>query len=38
MALLAILEKMSYPNCGTDPLDPALHEFEVGVVAQAEFV
>jgi hypothetical protein len=38
MAFLAILEKMGYPNCGTDTLDPALHEFEVGVVAEAEFV
>jgi hypothetical protein len=38
MAFVAIPEKMSYPNCGTDPLDPALHEFEVGVVAEAEFV
>jgi hypothetical protein len=38
MAFLAILEKMSYPNCATDLLDPAFHELEVGVVAQAEFV
>ena len=37
-AVVAILENMGDPNRGRDPLDPALHELEVGVVAQAEVV
>src|SRR5689334_17992647 len=37
-AVVAIIENMGDPNRGRDPLDPALDEFEVGVVAQAEVV
>ena len=34
----AIVEDMGDPDCGCDPLDPALHQLEVRVVAQAEVV
>ncbi|MGH2891738.1 MAG: hypothetical protein ACRDPM_00525 [Solirubrobacteraceae bacterium] len=37
-ALFAILEHMGDPNCGWDPLDPALHQFQAGVIAQIEVV
>src|SRR5215213_6353813 len=34
----AILENVGDADCGLDPLDPALHQLEVGVVAQPERV
>jgi hypothetical protein len=37
-ASVAILENVSDADCGGDLLDPALHQLEVGVVAQAEGV
>jgi hypothetical protein len=33
-----ILEDVGDAHRGLDPLHPALHQFQVGVVAQAEFV
>lgn len=35
-AVVAILEDVGYPNRGRDPLDPALHELEVGPLAKAQ--
>src|SRR5947209_5354477 len=37
-AVLAVLENMGDSNCGWDPLDPALRQFEARVVAHIEVV
>jgi hypothetical protein len=37
-AILAILEEVDDPDRGSDPFDPALHEFQVWTVAQAGVV
>jgi hypothetical protein len=35
-AFVAVLENVGDADCGRDSLDPALHQREVGIVAQAE--
>src|SRR5215207_1909325 len=37
-AFIAILENVGDAHCGADTLDPALHQLELGVVAQSEGV